>query len=103
MFLIEHTTQIVFALPLLGWLFAWYFKVDELAARTTNLAAKRISLTPRVDAFGRQVCMDPDGRVFVPVRKRVKANAETRVIQFTPERRQNFGNICWAGPERRFA
>ena len=102
MFPVEDTTQIVFGLPLLGWLFAWFFKVDELVARTRRISSKP-RLMPRTDALGYPLCMDPDGRIFVPVRKRVATSETTRVIKFRPERRQTIGEFCFAGVDRRAA
>lgn len=64
----EVTIFAVFACPMVGLLIATCFKLDEFAARPkTAMATRRIT---RDDRYGYPICLDPDGSLFVPVRRR---------------------------------
>jgi hypothetical protein len=68
----EMTIFAVFACPMLGLLIVTYFKLDGLAARPrVAVARRRIS---RVDRYGYPVCLDPDGSLFIPSRKRLQVD-----------------------------
>jgi len=64
----EFTIFAVFACPMVCLMIATYFKIDQLAARPRVAVASR--RMPRVDRFGYPVCLDPDGSLFIPARKR---------------------------------
>jgi len=65
----EMTIFAVFACPMFGLLFAAYFKLDGLAARPRLAIARR--RTSGVDRHGCPLCLDPDGSLYIPLRKRV--------------------------------
>jgi hypothetical protein len=65
----EMTIFAVFACPMFGLLIATYFKLDELAARPKAAVVTRRH--SRVDRNGYPICLDPDGSLFIPARKRI--------------------------------
>jgi len=100
MFPIHYSTEVLFALPLLGFLVARFFKLHSLVA-IGPAAQHRSMLIPRVDTVRRPLCMVSDRRMFVPVVKRIPETNTNQVIRLIPERRRNTGELCYYGIDRR--
>jgi hypothetical protein len=57
------------AIPMVGLLFVGMFRLDELFGKTQKKTKRRREIAG-VDQNGMPICLDPDGNVLNPVRKK---------------------------------
>jgi hypothetical protein len=57
----SNTDALLVAIPMIGMLFAGYFRLDELFGKPKKTKEKRRQMTGW-DEQGKPICADPDGR-----------------------------------------
>jgi len=62
----SNRDALLLAIPMVGLMFAGFFRLDEILGRPKKAPEMRRQRSG-LDATGRPICMDPDGRM--PVRK----------------------------------
>jgi len=63
--ILSNSDSLLVAIPMLGILFAGFFRLDELLGRSKKPVKTR-RLTVGSDENGRPLCADPDGRIESP-------------------------------------
>jgi hypothetical protein len=66
----SNTDALLVAIPMVGLLFAGFFRLDELFGKPKKQAEPRRQIAG-LDAKGRPVCIDPDGRPVQARRKNI--------------------------------
>jgi hypothetical protein len=64
----SNTDAILMAIPMLGLLFAGFFRLDELVGKPQKKSGPRRQIAG-LDKRGRQICIDPDGNIEFDARK----------------------------------
>jgi len=64
----SNTDAILIAIPMLGLLFAGFFRLDELLGKPEKPADPKRQRSG-LDKHGRQICVDPDGKIENSARK----------------------------------
>jgi hypothetical protein len=62
MMLLSNRDSLLVAIPMVGLLFAGYFRLDEVFGKPKKKQAKRRTQVAGVDREGRPICIDPDGQ-----------------------------------------
>jgi hypothetical protein len=60
--LLSNHDALLVAVPMIGILFAGFFRLDEVFGKPKKKQAKRRSQVAGVDPEGRPICIDPDGK-----------------------------------------
>jgi len=64
----SNTDALLVAIPMVGLLFAGFFRLDELFGKSKKQATPRRQIAG-LDAKGRPICIDPDGKSYRSGRK----------------------------------
>jgi hypothetical protein len=59
---LSNTDSLLVAIPMVGLLFAGFFRLDELLGKSKKQAKTRRAIVG-LDEKGRPMCVDPDGRI----------------------------------------
>ena len=74
---LSNADALLVAMPMLGILFAGFFRLDELFGRTQKKSARR-PLAGGMDHNGMPICMDPDGKPLGRMRRKSQSSRGQR-------------------------
>ena len=60
---LSNTDSLLVAIPMVGLLFAGFFRLDELFGKSRKKPVKTRRPMVGLDENGRPICLDPDGQV----------------------------------------